>query len=126
MYRCNWEIFFWKVSYLKKLMWNKHRRFKKNLKRCTFSNASVLRNRGHPSKYDKTWNIFKSNMINQYAYDFYDFSICNLAAPRSTLGHYRRRQLHWHDINQCILPIFNRKVFGSLVTRLGPYACPSA
>ena len=57
-----------------------------------------------------------------YIYDFFN---CYLAEPQPTFSHYWGDSLTHPMLITCVL-IFNQKVTGSLVTRLGPEARPSA
>ena len=56
----------------------------------------------------------------------YLFLNCYFAAPRPTLGHYRGRNLIYQMLITGFIHIFDPKVTGTFVTRLGPKARPSA
>ena len=71
----------------------------------------------------KKWtpHIFYIIVHIQISWNFFFFFLnCYLAAPRPTLGHYRGDSLTHPMLITAFFYIFDTKVTGSLVTRLGP------
>ena len=106
--------------------------FKRNLNisglKLTLKNCTVLRK----SKGSEQKSLPQVNFFSHLHSDFQFFTIhnsklvflfffnCYLAAPRPTLGHYRGDSLTHPMLITAFFYIFDLKVTGSLVTRLGP------
>ena len=87
---------------------------RQNIKEAVGMKVTFLSEKKHHKEhfFDKIW-LFLHELMSSFFFN------CYLAAPRPTLGHYRGDSLT-HPMLITAFYIFDPKVTGSLVTRLGP------